>query len=240
MEQYWRPEAVLKLMIGLFASMLAGSLIISAYDKFSGGGVSPEDQTAFVTLTVGMLSFHGAILLLAHWFLREHEQTWAKAFGLESPGPARALLLALGVAAVLLPVAWTLGEASARVMQLIHIEPVAQRAVETLRKAVSPWQKLYFGWVAIVMAPIAEEVLFRGILYPSVRQFGWRRAAVWGTSFLFAVTHGNLMTLLPLTILAVALTWLYERTGNLLAPICCHSLFNLVNFVWLLHAANSP
>jgi membrane protease YdiL (CAAX protease family) len=39
------------------------------------------------------------------------------------------------------------------------------------------------------------------------------------------------MIFLPLTLLALALTWLYERTNNLLAPILAHSLFNGVNFL---------
>jgi membrane protease YdiL (CAAX protease family) len=38
-----------------------------------------------------------------------------------------------------------------------------------------------------------------------------------------------------LTLLALVLTWLYEETNNLLAPIACHSLFNAVNFFWVLH-----
>jgi membrane protease YdiL (CAAX protease family) len=42
------------------------------------------------------------------------------------------------------------------------------------------------------------------------------------------------MTFVPLTILAVALTLLYEATDTLVAPIVTHSLFNAANFYWLL------
>ena len=38
-----------------------------------------------------------------------------------------------------------------------------------------------------------------------------------------------------LVLLALLLTWLYETTNTLLAPILTHSLFNAVNFWWLLH-----
>jgi membrane protease YdiL (CAAX protease family) len=34
-------------------------------------------------------------------------------------------------------------------------------------------------------------------------------------------------------LLALILTWLYERTGSLWAPIVTHSAFNAANFVWL-------
>ena len=38
----------------------------------------------------------------------------------------------------------------------------------------------------------------------------------------------------PLTVLAIFLTFLYETTRNLIAPILAHSLFNAANFVLLL------
>jgi membrane protease YdiL (CAAX protease family) len=81
---------------------------------------------------------------------------------------------------------------------------------------------------------VAEEVLFRGILYPAIKQAGHPRVALWGTALLFAAVHMNLVTFLPLAVLALVLTALYERTNNLLAPITAHVLFNALNFVTLL------
>jgi hypothetical protein len=43
----------------------------------------------------------------------------------------------------------------------------------------------------------------------------------------------NLVTFLPLAVLALVLTALYERTNNLLAPIMAHALFNALNFAAL-------
>ena len=60
--------------------------------------------------------------------------------------------------------------------------------------------------------------------------------ALWGTSLLFALTHANAMTFVPLTFLAVVLVLLYEATDNLLAPILTHSLFNAANFVFLVNS----
>jgi membrane protease YdiL (CAAX protease family) len=50
---------------------------------------------------------------------------------------------------------------------------------------------------------------------------------------LFGVIHFNLSSLVPLTVLALILIWLYEYTGNLLAPIAAHCVFNGANFVAL-------
>jgi membrane protease YdiL (CAAX protease family) len=57
--------------------------------------------------------------------------------------------------------------------------------------------------------------------------------ALWGTALLFAATHHNAATFLPLTLLAIVLARLYEKTNNLLAPIITHSMFNAMNFLVL-------
>ena len=94
--------------------------------------------------------------------------------------------------------------------------------------------KLAFGAAAIVLAPVAEEAIFRGVLYTAIKQQGYPRLALWGTSGVFAVMHANELTLLPLLIFALVLVHLYETFGNLLAPIVAHSLFNTANFLILL------
>ena len=84
-----------------------------------------------------------------------------------------------------------------------------------------------------MLAPVAEEFVFRGVLFPFVRQLGRPKLAWLGVSLLFALVHANVAAFLPLFVLALALTWLYEKTDNLLAPIAAHSLFNAANLVIL-------
>ena len=93
--------------------------------------------------------------------------------------------------------------------------------------------RLTLGVIAVLLAPVAEEALFRGILYPAIKQTGHPRLALWGSSLLFAAVHMNAVSFVPLALLALVLTLLYERTDNLLAPIAAHVLFNALNFVTL-------
>ena len=64
----------------------------------------------------------------------------------------------------------------------------------------------------------------------AVKAAGFPRLALWGTALFFALIHFNLATFLPLLLLALVLTWLYEKTGNLLAPIAAHAAFNALQF----------
>ena len=99
--------------------------------------------------------------------------------------------------------------------------------------AKSPWLRVYLGFFAIVLAPVAEEFVFRGTLFPLVKQFGFPKLALFGVSILFALIHVNAPTFVPLFFFALAQTWLYERTDNLLAPITVHALFNAANLIAL-------
>jgi membrane protease YdiL (CAAX protease family) len=230
-EKPWLPERVLLLLVRLFASMFIGLLLIAWVTSSQWLGAS---GTKFLTLLIGALSFHVMALVLTHLFLRQHGMGWTEAFGCNSPRPGRALLLALLVTFAALPIAWSLGQLSARIMHALQMETVVQSPVQVLQTTELVQMKFLIGFLAILVAPLAEEVVFRGILYPLLKQNGYPKLALWGTSLLFAAIHGNVVILLPLTFLAVVLTLLYEATDNLLAPILTHSAFNFVNFSWLI------
>lgn len=91
--------------------------------------------------------------------------------------------------------------------------------------------------LALVVAPFAEEVFFRGILFPVMASVaGWRTALVL-QAVVFGAVHVNSWTMLPVAIpLAVVggcAAWLYRRTGSLAVPILVHATFNAVNYAML-------
>ena len=164
--------------------------------------------------------------------MHEHRFRWTDAFGFNLKWK-QALLFGVLTACAFLPVGQLLQLASAKLMTHYHLKPVEQQAVQALRLTESIWYRLVLGVTAIILAPIAEEMLFRGILYRAVKQTGFPRLALWGTAVVFAAWHQNPATFVPLLLLAVVLTVLYERTDNLLAPIVAHSFFNIMNFIEL-------
>jgi membrane protease YdiL (CAAX protease family) len=115
----------------------------------------------------------------------------------------------------------------------LNLQPEEQQTVQVLRIASSWTDRTALALITILLAPLGEELLFRGILYPSIKQLGYPRLALWGSAFLFAAVHFNAVIFLPLLVLALVLTVLYERTNNLLSPIAAHALFNGLNFAML-------
>ncbi len=92
-------------------------------------------------------------------------------------------------------------------------------------------------WLAaissVVVAPIIEELLFRGVLFAGLakRWPVWLAAVV--SSLAFAVLHGQVNVGIYTFVLGCLLSWLYVRSGSVYPGILVHFLNNLVAF-WLL------
>ena len=86
------------------------------------------------------------------------------------------------------------------------------------------------AFVVIAVAPVCEELFFRGFLFRvlRLRMSFWLAAAIDGV--LFGLVHGSLVILPVLAFLGVALCWLYARTGTLFAPIAIHVLNNTIAY----------
>lgn len=95
-----------------------------------------------------------------------------------------------------------------------------------------PWVPVVLAAV-IIGAPVVEECLYRGLVQTGLaRATGSRWAAVLIASVLFTAAHAGAVPAYGLPVLyalSVAMGVLYERTGNLLAPITMHVLFNAAN-----------
>lgn len=86
---------------------------------------------------------------------------------------------------------------------------------------------------AVVVAPVIEELLFRGVLFAGLakRWPVWLAAVV--SSLAFAVLHGQVNVGIYTFILGFLLSWLYVRSGSLYPGILVHFINNLVAFFLL-------
>ncbi len=230
-EKPWQLHLVLRLVAGLCACVALSFLIVNGYANSR--GVNPEDQISVLVGLTGTLIAHGVGLLLINVFLKQHQLTWAEAFGVQRNGASRALLLGWFMAVLMLPVSWSLNLLSGWILEWFNGSADVQSSIKLLQKTQSFGQLAYFGVVAIVFAPVFEELVFRGILYPFIKRLYARKVAIWVSSFLFAAIHWNAMTFVPLTVFAVVLCLLYETTETIFAPMFAHACFNAANFFYV-------
>ena len=95
------------------------------------------------------------------------------------------------------------------------------------------WLKACFILTAILVGPVVEELIFRGIVFSYLVKRAGLKAGILLVSLLFAAIHFHLPSFLPLALLSAALCVAYWRTGSLWVSIGIHMIFNSVSIIAL-------
>ena len=124
-------------------------------------------------------------------------------------------------------------------------DPIAHPTLQALLETRDVAVRAVLIISAAVVAPITEELIFRGMVQTAILQSGllggrWRAILI--TSALFTVMHLSLawQTLPGLFVLSVGLGYVYERTGRIWAPILIHAIFNSFQLGLLLSGVVQP
>lgn len=218
------PSFLLFLWLVVCGGLLLQSFTALALKSF------PVDATAGLIIAGG--AFQIGMLLGALGYKRFWERDAAR------PGralPGRKLLRdGFVTVTIALPVLAATGLIWQTVLQLGGIELEAQDLVGIFAETESMPLLAFMILLATVVAPVTEELLFRGGLYRYARTRFPRWVALLVPSLLFASLHGNLASFAPLVALGVILSLAYERTGNIMVPIIAHGLFNLNTILLIL------
>jgi len=120
-------------------------------------------------------------------------------------------------------------------LQLVWTDPGGSNPLlEMVLGTSDGWALLAFGLTAVVLAPLFEETLFRGVLLPVLAQHLGARWAVLISALVFAIAHLSLSELVPLSVLGLGLGLLRWQTGRLGASVCLHAFWNGLTFFNLL------
>jgi membrane protease YdiL (CAAX protease family) len=98
--------------------------------------------------------------------------------------------------------------------------------------------------LAVCVAPVTEELVFRAGLFRYLRTRFPRRVSLLGPALIFGALHvdwkslDGLAAFAPLTVLGMILSLAYERTGRIGTAIVAHALFNLNTILLLLAGVN--
>ncbi len=237
-EKPWRAEAVLVLVGGIVLSIFLCGLAAELLRRAGMAGFNSPDDAGYVLAAT--LGFQGAVLMLGIIFLKLNAVDWRDLFGLHDANWKRHLLLAAVVLLVVLPLMTGLKSVSETVMRKMGWPVQEQDAVAMFLNIKFAWLRVYLGFFTVVIAPLAEEFFFRGFLFSAAKKLNCPKFGWFATSFLFALIHHNAPIFVPLFVFALALTWLYEKTGNLLAPVAAHAVFNATNLAILLWQIQHP
>jgi membrane protease YdiL (CAAX protease family) len=233
-EKPWNWDRLVQVIMAVLFFVSLFFLAFAAVQHTSAKGIFGEGSLPYLVL--GSLGFHGSVLLATAVVLGIDRISWNDAFGFSKGPVGLSVLLGLAAALVFLPVGMVLQDISLRLLDFFHVTTQTQPAVAEFDKATSSGSRAYLIFFAVVLAPVAEELFFRGIIYAAIKQFGYPRLALWGSALIFGIVHLTAAIFVPLVLLSLVLVWLYETTDNLLAPITAHAVFNGINVLLMYYS----
>ncbi len=222
----WPPWTAPVALLGGLALALVGALVVDLPALALGAKISSSHTPPGVTIAdtvVQDIGFVLAAVFCAHIGGRA-VRSWQ--FGLRRPRvgwwAASGLILLLLLAFILVSLIWS---------ALVH--PSEEKLLETLGSNEGTSLLLLSAALTCVVAPICEELLFRGYMFTALRNWRGTLPAALLTGLVFGAVHlGSAPTLdlVPLAALGFGLCLLYRYSGSLYPCMIAHSLNNCIAF----------
>ena len=212
----------------VFAMLMIGSLLLSGIEHY---GHLEGDDFKRAQLFTSIVVIDGLGLFAILLLLRVERIGLGEAFGMHLRAFPGAIGRGMFCLLAVIPPVWVLAGISEQLCERFHISTEPQEMAQLFLNSDSIGFRVAIALLAVVAAPMFEEMFFRGLAYPALKQkIGpWPALAV--TSLVFAAIHLHAPSFVPLCALAVGLTLAYEATGNLTVPIVMHGLFNLMSIL---------
>lgn len=211
----------------IFSAILATSVLYAAHYPrvFNAKELSSNAFFVIPTQVVAYLMIVGFMAILV-WM--RHNETLGRAIHWNMP-VGKLALLALGAGSVM-------GLCSEIASTLLQPWTPKSLPIEEFFK--SPASGYLLAGFGVLVAPLVEELFFRGFLYPAVERWTGSATSIIITAGAFAAMHGTQLAyawapLLVLFSVGLVLTIIRARSGSVAACVIVHMGYNLVLFVML-------
>lgn len=208
--------------IGL--GMLVGILLIITLGGWLGG--------QFTTLVGSLLLYSAAVF--AHFRFSHGISHWP---ALEKSDTGKTIIWAIGMVFVGYLVITYVGGAWAQNFQDLndswHLRPEAHYQATSVH-LTGIAALVIIGIDGCILAPVAEEIIFRSGLYRILKGRLSVTAAATVSSLIFSLSHRSVVASVSIFLLGYICCWLYEQTADIRGPIIFHAGYNLLVYLPLL------
>lgn len=214
-------------VIGVGVAMVSSHAVLNPADLKTCPPRMPVDITLW-----SQFSLYAPIAAYLLLVLRPISKLSFAQLGLRMPTWREIGIGVIGAAAM-----WLAVEISGASIDALTHHHDTEAAIDLLKQLQTPLQRAEFILIAVVLAPLVEELAFRVFLFNAF----WRHMPFWAaavaSSALFGLVHAQctawqLLTVgTPLVFGAIVLSYVYARTKNYWSSVLAHGLFNTVSVV---------
>lgn len=214
--------------VKVFAWLLCGTqlLVFMVAAVFRLGQWPSPDR--YVAATLQTMLMDGVALLAVALLIGRRFRIAPRTLGLQAQAIAARVLVGLRTYVLWLPIFVATIVVVMLVSRWWSLSPEPQAVVVMLMQETrTRWLLVLMAMVAVI-GPVAEEVVFRGVVYAAFRRRLGVRWGLVGSAALFAALHLDPIALGPIFLMGLLLGWLYERTGSLIPSMTVHFVHNSV------------
>lgn len=176
------------------------------------------------TILVGLITIMYAFIA-RHYITERMSKKWSAAHGAGDTfrvQPARLSSKTFGFIALATLLGWCIGQILAHTYYAIF----GSRGFDTVSETFNSDNVILVLILAVLIAPISEEMLMRGVIYPMLRfRFSAYTACI-VTACIFGLLHGNIVQFIVTIPLSILVAWVYELSRDVTYCALMHMLFN--------------
>jgi uncharacterized protein len=222
------------IIIFLISYLSASVFTFFAYEIL--GAVASAEISLFLLIFMGSAVLYSLLLGTTYYSVRVRHHSSIAALGLTAKGLGKGFATGLLAGLPLFIGAILLAYLTQLFLRPTGTDYITRSVTEIGEGGVGAGLVALLCFTLVVLAPVCEEIFFRGYLYPTLRNRMDMQPAMILNGLLFAVAHFDLVGFLPRFLLAYGLCYIYERNRTLAGPIAGHALYNglilLLSGIW--------
>tara|TARA_B100000586_G_scaffold56460_1_gene38547 strand:- start:1386 stop:2237 length:852 start_codon:yes stop_codon:yes gene_type:complete len=239
-EPKWPGATVVVVILTLQAFLIIPGIVMVVLEEAWDTGLD-ENTNFVIKQTGGMLLGAGFIVFAVLAWVVGNWKLPLSSFGLRWAPFANLLPVVLIYVLFIIPLAllgWFWTQLLKGLGQPVDIQDPVKMFMDAIERG-NPLEISLLVFSAVILAPLWEELIFRGLLYGYLKSRMSVFAALLVSSLIFSAYHFNLDALMPLLIVGIATGYIYERTRSLYFAIFFHALFNALSMAVLFILAGS-
>lgn len=185
-----------------------------------------DDSGSPAARLIPTLIFAASQVAILLWIGKWRKRDWTADFGMRLD-KLKLLPLSLAIYLAAIPIVIFVGIAYRVVLMKFGVELHKQEVMQLIAHSHS-WVRIGFVVLAVFVAPVYEELIFRGVFLTYLTRRIGLLPGILCVSIIFALLHRSIPAFLPLFTLSIILCLAYWRTGSLWTNIGIHAVFNTV------------
>lgn len=217
---YFLAQFIVGIVIGVVVSTEFAAEAMATGQALDSVALNEQLMARVMELSTLTVLLSGLIALLIYWiiFLVRKKKIGVEV-GLKKIDVKAILPIVLGAVALNIVISLAL-----------NLIPFPESWIESYAANSSSLQdgNVIINWISVViMAPLIEEIVFRGLMYSRLKQGMPALAAAILSALVFGAVHGTIIWFLYAFVLGMVLVWCVEKYQSLTASILFHAAFNL-------------